>query len=182
MTKEQPDIGGSRREAPGADHVDHLMAQWKRERPEMDTGGMAIIGRARRITLLTRPAIEAVFARHGLDTGEFDVLTTLRRAGAPFCLTPTELYRALMISSGGLTDRLARLEAAGLVERRQSDKDKRSFLVFLTPAGRERADLAFEEDMATEKTLLACYSETEKEQLASLLRKFLDRIEGGDAP
>src|SRR5437899_5878438 len=96
-----------------ADHIDRLRAQWALELPDIDTEGMAIIGRARRITLHLRPPIEAVFARHGLDAGEFDVLSTLRRAGPPYRLTPTELYRTLMISSGGLTDRLTRLEAAG---------------------------------------------------------------------
>lgn len=154
------------------DHIDRLRAQWARELPDLDTEGMAIIGRARWITLRLRPEIEAVFARHGIDAGELDVLSTLRRAGPPYRLTPTELYRTLMISSGGLTDRLSRLEKAGFVRRAPGETDKRSLLVELTKAGREKAEAAFREDMALEKKLIAGLSKAERKQLAELLRKF----------
>ncbi len=158
------------------DHIDRLRRQWARELSDVDTEGMAVIGRARWITLRLRPEIETVFARHELDAGEFDVLSTLRRAGAPYRLTPTELYRTLMISSGGLTDRLARLEKAGLIRRLPASTDKRSMLVELTKAGREKAETVFREDMAVEKKLLAGLSKTERKQLAELLRKFAQTI------
>lgn len=153
------------------DHIDRLQAQWARELPDLDTAGMAIIGRARRITLQLRPPIEAVLARHGMDAGQFDVLSTLRRAGPPYKCTPTELYRMLMISSGGLTDRLARLEAAGLVRRSPAENDKRSLLVELTELGSQRAEAAFREDMALELQLLDGLGAAEQAQLAALLRK-----------
>jgi DNA-binding MarR family transcriptional regulator len=162
------------------DHIDRLRAQWARELPDLDTEGMAIIGRARWITLRLRPEIEAVFARHGIDAGELDVLSTLRRAGPPYRLTPTELYRTLMISSGGLTDRLSRLEKAGFIRRAPGETDKRSLLVELTKAGREKAEAAFREDMALEKKLIAGLSKTERKQLAELLRKFAGRIASRD--
>jgi DNA-binding MarR family transcriptional regulator len=164
------------------DQIDRIRAQWARELPDVDTEAVAIIGRARRITLNVRPAIEGVFARHGLDAGEFDVLATLRRAGPPFCLTPTLLYRTLMISSGGLTDRLSRLEAAGLVRRRPSEADKRSLLVELTERGRERTEAALREDMALERTLVAGLSAAERRQLADLLRKLALSLSADDAP
>jgi DNA-binding MarR family transcriptional regulator len=135
----------------------------------VDTIGMAILGRARLITLLARGPIERVFARHGMDTGEFDVLATLLRSGPPYRLRPTELYTSLMISSGGLTDRLARLEKAGLVARTPSETDARSLLVELTSEGRARAETAFCEDMAVEASLLEGLSKPEREKLASLL-------------
>nr|WP_316642442.1 MarR family transcriptional regulator [uncultured Roseateles sp.] len=153
------------------DHIDRLQAQWTQELPGLDTEGMAIIGRARRITLHLRPPIEAVLARHGLDAGQFDVLSTLLRSGPPYRCTPTELYKMLMISSGGLTDRLARLEAAGLVRRSPADTDKRSLLVELTELGSQRTEAAFREDMALESKLLAGLSKPERRQLAALLRK-----------
>jgi DNA-binding MarR family transcriptional regulator len=159
------------------DHIDRLRAQWGRELPDLDTEGMAIIGRARWITLKLRPEIEAVFARHGIDAGELDVLNTLRRSGPPYRLTPTELYRTLMISSGGLTDRLSRLEKAGLVRRLPGETDKRSLLVELTKAGRDKAEAAFREDMALEKELIAGLSKAERKQLAELLRKFAKTVE-----
>lgn len=154
------------------DHIDKLTAQWARELPDVDTEGMTIIGRARRISLHLRPAIEAVMARHELDPGAFDVLATLRRAGAPFSCTPTELYRMLMISSGGLTDRLSRLETAGLIRRRAAETDKRSLLVELTALGRKRIEAAFREDMELERSLVAGLSKAERSQLSNLLRKF----------
>jgi len=165
----------------GGDHIDRLRGQWRREVPELDTSPMAVIGRARRITLRLRPGIEAVFARHGLDAGEFDVISTLRRAGAPWRLTPTELYRTLMISSGGLTARLNRLEAAGLIRRSESEEDKRSLLVELTEAGRAKAEAAFREDMALEKRLLAGLDAREQAELAMLLRKLALSLESEGA-
>lgn len=173
----------SRQLAPSVerDHVEARREQWERVLPDVDTIGMAILGRARWITLQVRPAIEAVFAGHGLDAGEFDVLATLLRSGAPHRLRPTELYTSLMISSGGLTDRLARLEKAGLVKRLPSPDDARSLLVELTPLGRRRATAAFREDMAVEARLLAGLSSREKRQLAALLSK-LARSIGGTGP
>lgn len=156
---------------PEQDHVDWILDQWAREMPEVDTRGAAIIARARRITLLCRRDIEASFARHGLDTGEFDVLGTLRRSGPPYTLRPTELYRSLMISSGGLTARLDKLEGAGLIKRRTAEGDARSLLVELTPEGRKRIEAAFRADMQIEKELVGVLSAAEHAELARLLRK-----------
>src|SRR6218665_816216 len=124
------------RQPASADHVEARRQQWAREAPDIDTVGMSILGRARWITLLARPSIEAVFAKHGVDSGEFDVLATLLRSGSPYRLRPTELYRSLMISSGGLTDRLSRLEKRGLIARVADPADARSRMVELTVDGR----------------------------------------------
>lgn len=161
---------------PEADHIDRLRAQWAREMPDLDTGGMDILGRARRVVLQSRPPIEGVFARHGLDAGEFDVLSTLRRSGPPYALRPTELYRSLMISSGGLTDRLNRLTKAGLITRPPSPEDRRSLLVQLTEEGRTRVETAFREDMAVEARLLAGLDDADRAALTALLRKLADAV------
>ena len=154
-----------------ADHIDRLRAQWARELPDLDTRGMEVLGRARRIVLRSRPPIEAVFARHGMDAGEFDVLSTLRRSGPPYALRPTELFRSLMISSGGLTDRLNRLVKSGMVTRPPSPGDGRSLLVQLTDKGRAAVEAAFREDMAVEASLLAALGDEDRIALAGLLRK-----------
>ncbi|HYC98100.1 MarR family transcriptional regulator [Brevundimonas sp.] len=165
-----------------ADHIDRLRAQWARELPDLDTRGMEVLGRARRIVLQSRPPIEAVFARYGLDAGEFDVLSTLRRSGEPYALRPTELYRSLMISSGGLTDRLNRLTKAGMITRPPSPGDRRSLLVQLTDRGRTAVEAAFREDMAIEAGLLAALDDAERAALADLLRKLaLDMEAAPDA-
>lgn len=160
----------------GADHVERRREQWRRELPDVDTVGMAVLGRARLITLHARQAIEAVFSKHGLDTGEFDVLTTLLRSGPPYRLRPTELYTSLMISSGGLTDRLDRLQRAGLISREPSPDDRRSLLVQLTPEGRKRTAAAFREDMALERELLKGLSKEELDDLAGLLAKLASSL------
>ncbi|MFO1049191.1 MAG: MarR family transcriptional regulator [Geminicoccaceae bacterium] len=160
------------------DHVERLRAQWRRELPDVDTTGMAILGRARWITQRVRPPIEAVFAGHGLDGGEFDVLATLLRSGPPWRLRPTELFTQLLISSGGLTDRLARLEQAGLVRRLKSELDARSLLVELTETGRATTEAAFRADMAVERDLLAALGPADQADLAHLLAKLSQALDG----
>jgi DNA-binding MarR family transcriptional regulator len=156
---------------PAQDGIDERRSQWKAELPDVDTRGMAILGRARWITLTARPPIEAVFKAHDLDSGEADVLFSLLRSGPPYRLRPTELFRALMISSGGLTDRLNRLTKAGLIQRVAAEGDGRSMLVELTEEGIRRASEAFQEDMAVEAAMLEGLTEEEQTQLANLLRK-----------
>ena len=155
------------------DHVDRLRAQWARALPDFDTHPMGVLGRIYRIGNLVRPGIEATFAGFGLDRGEFDVISTLRRSGSPYRLTPTELYTSLMISSGGLTHRLGRLEKAGLISREPSAEDGRSLAVVLTPKGRELAEAAFREDMAREAELLSGMDAADREALAGLLRRLM---------
>lgn len=159
------------------DHIETRRRQWAREMPDLDTTGMAVLGRARVITLNVRPAIEKVFARYGLDTGECDVLFTLLRSGKPYRLRPTELFNSLMITSGGLTGRLTRLEKAGLIERIPDASDGRSMPVGLTPAGVKTARAAFIEDMKVEAGLLQGLSRKERDTLAALLRKLARSIE-----
>lgn len=153
------------------DHVDLLLSQWARELPDLDTEPMALFSRAWRVLSMARPVIGGTFARFGLDSGEFDVLATLRRAGPPYRLTPTELYKSLMITSGGLTARLRRLEQAGLVERERSDADGRSLPVALTEAGLQVVEAAVRAHMATERALLADLDPADLKQLIVLLRR-----------
>ena len=159
-----------------ADRIDARMAQWARELPDVDTTGMAILGRMRWITLSARPVIERIFEEENLDTGEFDVLATLLRSGAPYRLRPTELHRSLMISSGGLTDRLRRLTQAGLVSRPVAQEDGRSLLVELTREGRAKAERVFRKDMEVEMRMLSMLDAEERNRLANLLRKLSHSI------
>ncbi|GGB01719.1 MarR family transcriptional regulator [Brucella endophytica] len=161
----------------GEDHVDRLRRQWARELPDLDTEPMTILGRALRLTDLVRPSIEETFAGFGLDRGEFDVISTLRRSGPPYSLTPTEMYSSLMISSGGLTHRLDRLEKAGLIRREKSPSDGRSVQVVLTEEGAALAEKAFRADMASELRFLQALDPEERETLAGLLRKLIIGIE-----
>lgn len=159
------------------DHVGRVEIQWRREMPDVALDGMRILGRARRVTLAVRPRIEAVFEEHDLDTGQFDVLATLRRSGAPYALRPTELFRSLMITSSGLTDRLHRLESRGLVRREQDVADRRSILVRLTSRGKTTIESAFRQDMQVENDIVNVLSARERTQLARLLAKLAKTLE-----
>ena len=164
-------LAAADRVADAADHVDRALAQWAREMPDVEIRGADVLNRARRVVLESRAAIEENFKAHGLDTGEFDVLATLRRAGEPYALRPTELYRSLMISSGGLTARLDRLEGAGLIRRRAAEDDARSVIVELTRDGRKKIEAAFRADMDIENRMVSGLSESERAELVRLLRK-----------
>jgi DNA-binding MarR family transcriptional regulator len=163
------------------DHVDRLRAQWDRELPDLDTEPMTILGRAYRLSNLVRPSIEETFASFGLDRGEFDVISTLRRSGPPYRLTPTDLYTLLMISSGGLTHRLDRLQKAGLILRERSASDGRSSVVGLTEKGVALAEAAFRADMASEARYLEGLKPEERAALAALLKTLLVSLENREA-
>ena len=98
---------------PPTDAVDRILAQWQRERPDLDCSPMGPIGRLKRCAMLLEPRVEAAFVKHGLVRWEFDMLATLRRAGEPFVLSPTQLFSTLMITSGTMTHRLKALENEG---------------------------------------------------------------------
>jgi len=160
------------------DHVDRILEQWAAELPELDSSPMAVLGRVSRLAALTEREFDAVFARYGINGGEFDVLAALRREGEPFRLTPTELARALMVTSGGMTKRLRALEAAELVRRAPSRTDGRSSDVVLTSKGRRLVEDAVAAHRANEERLLASLSPRDRSALASLLRTLLVELEG----
>lgn len=164
-----PRAGAASRGA--GDRIQGFRAEWARELPDLDTEPMDLIGRAYRAASSTRRAIEGSFARFGLDSGEFDVVGTLLRAGPPYQLTPTELYTGLMVSSGGLTHRLIRLARAGLIARSRSPIDGRSLLVTLTGKGRKLAEKAFRADMALEQQLLDGLAPASRRRIAAALRE-----------
>ncbi len=116
---------------------------------------MGPIGRLKRCAVLVGQRLETCFAEFGLSPWEFDVLATLRRAGAPHCLTPTALFSALMVTSGTMTHRLKRLEASGLVERVANEQDARSMQVRLTPEGLALIDRAVEAHIENERSILS---------------------------
>lgn len=119
------------------DEVGRIIGQWQRERPELDVSGLEIIGRVSRLAADVQVRLDEVFAQFGLKGWEFDVLATLRRSGTPYELTPGELDRALLRSSGTTTHRLKKLEERGLISRRRDEEDGRVLWVRLTEAGYE---------------------------------------------
>lgn len=162
------------------DRIEGVRAEWARERPDLDTSPMEIIGRILRAERLANGPIRSVLARYGLDRGGFDVLATLRRAGPPYRLTPTRLFQELVLTSGAVTHRVDALERAGLVERVGGQQDRRSTLVGLTAAGAAVIDRAMTAHMACEQAMIASLPDAERHALAALLKKLLAGLEGDD--
>jgi DNA-binding MarR family transcriptional regulator len=163
------------------DHVDEILEQWRRERPDLNVAPLGLFGRLFRLAHLADAAFGEELQRHGLQHGWFDVLAALRRAGAPYELNPTELIRATLLSSGGLTKRVDRLEGAGLVERRPDANDRRGTLVRLTRRGKRVVDRALEAHLANEERLLSPLSAADRRAFDNLLRKLLASLEEGRA-
>ncbi len=151
------------------DHVARIMAQWQQERPDLDVSPQGIIGRLHRLASRLTEELVAVYADFGLGEGDFDVLATLRRSGAPYALTPSELAAGTMVTSGAITKRVDRLVAQGLATRRVSQADARGRVVALTDLGVETIDRAFTAHMANEHRLVASLGEIERARLAHLL-------------
>lgn len=167
-----------------ADAVDKILAQWQRERPDLDASPMGVIGRLSRLAQHIHRAIRIEFATLGVTPGEFDVLAVLRRAGAPHQLTPTALYQALMLSSGAMTNRLDNLERTGYVKRLPDPKDRRGTLIELTEKGLQFINHAVEVHLQNEQRLISSLSAEEREQLSSIFRHWLQSFESpaGDEP
>jgi DNA-binding MarR family transcriptional regulator len=164
-----------------SDHVDRVRAQWARERPELDTQPIAVIARLGRAAHSTDLALAQFFGRHGLSRADWDVLASLRREGPPYSLSPTALSRALMRTTGAMSQRLASLERKDLVARALRPADRRGVVVKLTTKGRELVDEIAADHLANERNLLAGLSAKEQELLASLLKKLLLSYESTDA-
>lgn len=159
------------------DPVDKILAQWQRERPDLDVSPMGIIGRMGRLAKYLERAIQETFSEFGLTVGEFDVLAALRRSGQPYQLSPTELFNTLMVSSGTMTHRIDRLEQAELVKRIPDPSDRRGMRIELTDKGFNVIEKAVEAHVVNEHRVLGVLEASEREALTQLLRKLLVSFE-----
>lgn len=149
-----------------------MESQWQRELSTSDIRAMALVGYLLEAAhLLDRYWLSPMAAEYNLQKGEFDVIATLRRAGEPYKLTPTELHQNLLLTSGAMTSRLDRLEKAGLILRQPSQTDRRSVQVQLTLLGLELVNKALPLHIENEKKALSILSENEQQQLSVLLNK-----------
>ena len=155
------------------DEVDRLVAAWRRERPDLDVEPLEVLSRVSRLARHLDRARRLAFSEHSLEPWEFDVLTSLRRAGAPYQLSPGQLLTQTLVTSGTMTNRIDRLETAGLVRRSPDPLDKRGVLVRLTDAGRTRVDAAFDDLVERERDLLGSLTPDDRRTLAGLLRSLL---------
>ena len=164
------EAGGHR---PLRDEVDGLVAGWQAERPDLDVEPLQVLSRVSRLARHLDRARNAAFAAHGLQTWEFDVLSALRRQGAPYQLSPGALLRATLVTSGTMTNRINQLASAGLVSRRPDLADRRGVLVALTDRGRAAVDAALADLLTYERRLLTGLDGGQRRELTALLRILL---------
>jgi DNA-binding MarR family transcriptional regulator len=156
------------------DRASRAAAQWAVQRPEMDMLPMEALGRLHEASIVVARERQApLYARYGLQQGEFDALATLRRSGAPEGLTPTALFEAAMMSSGGMTARIDRLEKAGLVARGPHPTDRRATLVRLTDKGFGLIETIMPEHEEAARDILAPLSLDEQKMLNALLARLI---------
>ncbi|PYE84784.1 MarR family winged helix-turn-helix transcriptional regulator [Pseudoroseicyclus aestuarii] len=155
------------------DQVDHILAQWRRERPDLDVGPMGTFGRLKRLGDHLAQALAEVYKAHGLTAASFNVLATLRRAGPPHALSPSALIAWTMVTSGTMTNRLDRLEAAGLIERRVNPEDGRGSLVALTAEGFALIERVVTEHVANQHRLVEGLPPEQRERIDEGLRAWL---------
>ncbi|MBT3153475.1 MarR family transcriptional regulator [Streptomyces sp. CHD11] len=155
------------------DPVDAIVEQWAQVRPDLDTAGMEVFGRVYRLARAMGDRMERAYARYGVSRGEFDVLATLRRSGEPYTLSPRQLSGALMLTTGGMTGRLDKLERAGLLRRSPDPHDRRGLQVTLTDEGLRLIDQAVGAGFAEQAAALSALDGERAAQLADLLRDLL---------
>jgi DNA-binding MarR family transcriptional regulator len=154
-----------------ADRVAHLIRDWRRERPDLDVAPMAIVGRILHLGRRLESRANRILKPYGISYTDLDVLATLRRTGTPYCLTPTALCAAVLVTSGTMTACLDRLDRAGFVARQPSSADRRSRAVALTPEGRRLVDEAIAVRFAEAGEAVAPMKASERKTLALLLAR-----------
>ncbi len=163
-------------------HVDSVLEQWRRERPDLEVGPMGLTGRLKRIGRHLEREMEKVFAAHDLNLASFDVLATLRRSGAPHRLSPGDLMANTMVTSGTMTHRVDQLVRAGHVERIKNPDDGRSVLITLTNRGRRVIDPAVTDHVANLARLTSGLTESEAKRLDRLLDRYLAALDSVEDP
>ena len=159
------------------DAIDRVVEQWAKEKPELETEPMAMMGRIMRIAKYMETQVAELHKKYDMKLGEFDVLATLRRSGKPYRLTPSELIGSMMLTSGAMTNRLDKLEAKGLISREHSKEDRRSVSVQLTKDGLILIDQMMTEHVEMQKKLVKSVSASQKKNTNQLLKSWLSAYE-----
>ncbi|MGW2743852.1 MarR family winged helix-turn-helix transcriptional regulator [Streptomyces sp. NPDC001450] len=162
------------------DPVDAIIEQWAAVRPDLDTKAMEVFGRIYRLSRAMGDRMEKAYAPYGISRGEFDVLATLRRSGEPYTLSPRQLSATLMLTTGGMTGRLDKLERAGLLRRSPDPHDRRGLQVTLTEKGLDVIDQAVGAGLAVQTAALSSLDAEQAGQLSGLLRELLAGTQGAE--
>ncbi|MFI5618008.1 MarR family winged helix-turn-helix transcriptional regulator [Streptomyces sp. NPDC051567] len=159
-----------------SDAVDVIVGQWVAERPDLteELWPVEVLARIQRMNRIIEKQLKVFVAERGLEVGELDILTTLRRSGPPYAMTAGALIPAAMVTSGAITNRIDRMEAKGLVERVRDGQDRRSVRIRLTERGRELTETVMAEHLRHYAELLAPLDRGTCATLAAALRTLLE--------
>jgi DNA-binding MarR family transcriptional regulator len=159
------------------DPVDAVALAWLRERPGTPVDGIGIVTRIWRCAKLLGEDRRRVLAAAGADSATLDLLSVLRRSGPPYRLTTREITDRTLVTAGAISQRLARAEREGLVERSAEAQGSRAVLVALTPAGHELVDRLVDRVLGREAELISRLSQAQQDTLTELLRLLLDDLQ-----
>jgi len=159
------------------DWIDNVVEHWSALQPSLPVEAYHVTGRISRIAARLAQGQDEIFARYGLNRGDVGVLSALVMARPSHTLSPTQLFRGLMLSSAGMTKRLDRLEKRGLVKRRPDPKDRRGVMIQLSESGRRLVAKAVAENTRTEAEILKGLGPKERRLLADSLRALLHELE-----
>lgn len=159
------------------DQLQQFLDDWKYSKPDLDLMPLAVLGRIARLMALFETVRDQALLPFDLKYGEFDVLATLRRQGEPYTLSPTVLYRSLLLSSGAISKRLDKLESAGLISRLPDPADRRAWQISLTAQGLLRVEEALQAHTRAQQAMLARIPAADQQQIAALLGNWLQQLE-----
>ena len=160
-----------------SDEVDRLVVAWQRERPDLDVAPLEVLSRVSRLSRHLDLARREAFGANELEPWEFDVLAALRRAGSPYAMSPGDLLRQNLVSSGTMTNRLDRLEQRGFLRREPDQHDRRGVLAVLTAAGRTAVDDALDALLHHEEAILSVLTPEQRVRLADVLRLLVTQFD-----
>ncbi|MEM6649328.1 MAG: MarR family transcriptional regulator [Pseudomonadota bacterium] len=151
------------------DIIDQLLADWDKERPDLDPSAMAVVGRLLNIGQRLENRITERLKPYGLNYSDFDVLATLRRSGSPYELTPKALMQSVLLTSGAMTALLERLEKRELITRGTDEKDRRVRTAKLTHQGKDIVDQAIGERFDEAREAISFMTKDDQDKLAKTL-------------
>jgi len=155
------------------DLIDSLISEWQQERPRLDSSAMEIVGRILKLSKILEKSASKALSTYGIHYTDLDVLATIKRSGTPYELTPSQLIKSVLITSGAMTALLNRLTKLELIYRSQDSKDGRIKLVGLTPKGSKLIDKAIETRFNEAKDSISVLNKKENTELSALLKKLL---------
>lgn len=157
-----------------ADAVESVLEQWREARPDLDPSPIGVVGRVLRLARMWDREIREFLAQFGLEPGEFDILSTLRRSGEPDGLTASSFLRASLVTSGAITLRIDRMQAKGLVIRVRDPLDRRSIRISLSSQGLELVDRVLPLHFANHMRLIQELNGDERDSLEGILSNLLE--------